>query len=338
MSYAARNTSEQDHQARRGRQPAAQREERADGGSTDALLQSPRALAQRQALDTAFGPAQRAGAEEELLQGKFGTAQRVGPEEELPVQGRFATAQRAGVEEELPLQGRFATVQRVEDEELLQGRFDTAQRVEEEELLQGRFATAPVAQAKAEPAGENRTGMPDALKSGVESLSGMDMSDVRVHRNSSQPAQLNALAYAQGNDIHLAPGQEQHLPHEAWHVVQQRQGRVQPTMQLAGTAVNDDVSLETEADVMGAKALAQPAAAAAQLKPMAQSLPTTAQRAVAQMGGGDKYYWVVNHDTGDKQYVGAFKNHATANSWWADNKSSWAGYEFAQGSTKTKFK
>ncbi|MFK2898732.1 DUF4157 domain-containing protein [Dyella jejuensis] len=84
----------------------------------------------------------------------------------------------------------------------------------------------------------------------------MDMSEVAVHRNSSRPAQLNALAYAQGNDIHLGPGQEQHLPHEAWHVVQQRQGRVRPTMQLkAGVDVNDEATLEHEADVMGARAL-----------------------------------------------------------------------------------
>ena len=97
--------------------------------------------------------------------------------------------------------------------------------------------------------------MPDGLKSGIESMSGMDLSDVRVHANSSAPAQIDALAYAQGNDIHLAPGQEQHLPHEAWHVVQQRQGRVQPTLQMAGVGVNDDVALESEADAMGAKAL-----------------------------------------------------------------------------------
>jgi hypothetical protein len=78
-----------------------------------------------------------------------------------------------------------------------------------------------------------------------------------VHYNSSQPAQLNALAYAQGSDIHLAPGQERHLPHEAWHVVQQAQGRVQPTMQIKeGAPVNDDPGLEHEADVMGAKAVA----------------------------------------------------------------------------------
>jgi hypothetical protein len=101
----------------------------------------------------------------------------------------------------------------------------------------------------------NRTGMPDQLKAGIESLSGMDLSDVRVHRNSDKPAQLNALAFAQGNDIHLGAGQEQHLPHEAWHVVQQRQGRVRETAQVAGTAINDDARLESEADSMGLAAL-----------------------------------------------------------------------------------
>ena len=101
----------------------------------------------------------------------------------------------------------------------------------------------------------NRTGLPDALKAGVENLSGMAMDDVRVHRNSDKPAQLNAHAYTQGTEIHVAPGQEKHLPHEAWHVVQQKQGRVPPTVQMAGgVAVNDDAGLEAEADVMGNKA------------------------------------------------------------------------------------
>ncbi len=101
----------------------------------------------------------------------------------------------------------------------------------------------------------NRTGLPDHLKSGIENLSGISMDDVKVHRNSPEPAQLNAHAYAQGTNIHLGPGQEKHLPHEAWHVVQQKQGRVKPTMQMKGSVnVNDDTHLEKEADVMGAKA------------------------------------------------------------------------------------
>jgi hypothetical protein len=101
----------------------------------------------------------------------------------------------------------------------------------------------------------NRTGLPDQLKSGVESLSGLSLDDVKVHYDSDKPAQLNALAYAQGTDIHVAPGQEKHLAHEAWHIVQQKQGRVRPTMQMkTGTPVNDDPHLEREADVMGAQA------------------------------------------------------------------------------------
>ena len=102
----------------------------------------------------------------------------------------------------------------------------------------------------------NNTGLPDNLKSGVENLSGIAMDDVKVHYNSSEPAQMQAHAYAQGTDIHIGPGQEQHLPHETWHVVQQKQGRVKPTMQMKGKInVNDDAGLENEADVMGAKAL-----------------------------------------------------------------------------------
>lgn len=102
---------------------------------------------------------------------------------------------------------------------------------------------------------ENRTGMPDQLKTQIEQMSGYSMEDVRVHYNSGKPAQLQALAYTQGTDIHIAPRQEQHLAHEAWHVVQQKQGRVAPTMYCQGIGINDNDALEHEADVMGAQAL-----------------------------------------------------------------------------------
>ncbi len=129
--------------------------------------------------------------------------------------------------------------------------------------------TAETAQLKA-----NNTGLPDQLKSGVESLSGMSMDHVKVHYNSDKPSQLQAHAYAQGSEIHVAPGQEKHVPHEAWHVVQQAQGRVKPTMQMkAGVPVNDDAVLENEADVMGAKAL-QTQEGTAQLQAMV--MPATA--------------------------------------------------------------
>jgi hypothetical protein len=64
--------------------------------------------------------------------------------------------------------------------------------------------------------------LPDNLKTGMENLSGYSMDDVKVHRNSDKPAS-QARAYAQGTDMHLGSDQEKHLPHEAWHVVQQKQ-------------------------------------------------------------------------------------------------------------------
>jgi Domain of unknown function (DUF4157) len=111
----------------------------------------------------------------------------------------------------------------------------------------------PPVQLASAPAGGGQA-LPDGLKSGIEHLSGSSMDHVRVHYNSPRPAQLQAHAYAQGHHIHLAPGQSQHLPHEAWHVVQQQQGRVKPTTQLQGVAVNDQSGLEREADVMGMRA------------------------------------------------------------------------------------
>ena len=126
---------------------------------------------------------------------------------------------------------------------------------EEEEPLQGKFKDSPTS-TKQQEATPNKTGMPDNLKNGIENLSGMDLDDVKVHYNSDKPAQLQAHAYAKGTNIYVASGQEHNLPHEAWHVVQQKQGRVQPTLQMKeGVAVNDDKGLEREADVMGSKAL-----------------------------------------------------------------------------------
>lgn len=224
---------------------AAQVDQRSDNVKQGHLMQaidnSPMMTLQRKQLERSTGDAvQRIEDEEEMLQGKFETLQR-----------------QANLEEEELMQGKFDDVQRqaMEDEELLQGKFTTAQRQasEEEEPLQGKFSQ-PLRREQKDASVPNRTGMPDNLKSGIESLSGMDVSDVRVHYNSPRPTQLSAHAYAQGSDIHLGSGQEKHLPHEAWHVVQQRQGRVQPTTQMRGEQINDDAGLEQEADVMGEKA------------------------------------------------------------------------------------
>ncbi|SHL83259.1 protein of unknown function [Fibrobacter sp. UWH4] len=123
------------------------------------------------------------------------------------------------------------------------------------ESLQRKADMANNATQRAESPRPNNTGMPDNLKAGIESLSGFSMDNVRVHYNSSKPATVQALAYTQGTDIHVAPGQEKYLPHEAWHVAQQMAGRVSPTTNINGMPVNDNAALEHEADVMGGKAV-----------------------------------------------------------------------------------
>lgn len=82
------------------------------------------------------------------------------------------------------------------------------------------------------------------MKTQYENVSGLSFDDVRVHYNSSKPAQLQALAYTQGNQVFIGSGQRKHLGHELGHVVQQKQGRVLPSTWLQGVAVNDDAILE----------------------------------------------------------------------------------------------
>ena len=161
--------------------------------------------------------------------------------------GNTSTAQQATVQrQEIP-----------EEEETCPSCVQKQEIPEEEEPLQGKSIESiqrqeiPEKEEPLQAKTENNTGMPDNLKAGVETLSGIDMSDVKVHYNSDGPANVGALAYTQGTDIHIAPRQEKHLPHEAWHVVQQKESRVRPTIQLKDVAVNDDVKLEHEADEFG---------------------------------------------------------------------------------------
>lgn len=93
----------------------------------------------------------------------------------------------------------------------------------------------------------NRTGMPDALKTGSETLAGQSLDHMQVHNNSSQ---LNALAYPQGVDIHLVPVQDWQVHHEARHVVQQKRGRIKPAKQFKpSSAFGNHVNLPKKLDV-----------------------------------------------------------------------------------------
>jgi hypothetical protein len=104
--------------------------------------------------------------------------------------------------------------------------------------------------------------MPGDVRGKMEAAFGTDFSQVRIHEGPQAEA-VGAQAYTQGTNIHFAPGQYQPgsrrgqelLGHELTHVVQQSQGRVQATVQASGVDINDDASLEREADEMGARAV-----------------------------------------------------------------------------------
>lgn len=167
-------------------------------------------------------------------------------------------------------QGPRATHQR-EQAQALQRRAAQTSKLPEPSMLGLPFAPSP-----------SITPLPQALCNGIAHWSGLDLGAVKVHRDSPRPAALGALAYAQGSEIHLGPGQDRHLPHEAWHLVQQAQGRVAKTASLAGVAINDQTLLEQEADAMGARiGQAEGPGAEASLA-LPASMPSAPGAAVAQ--------------------------------------------------------
>ena len=107
-----------------------------------------------------------------------------------------------------------------------------------------------------------QTKMPEQVQAKMEQSFGTDFSSVNIHKDSSSATQMGAQAYAQGNDVHFAPGKynpntqggQELLGHELTHVVQQRQGRVSGAQNKDGANINADPSLENEADEMGRKA------------------------------------------------------------------------------------
>ncbi|MCL2698117.1 MAG: DUF4157 domain-containing protein [Oscillospiraceae bacterium] len=142
---------------------------------------------------------------------------------------------------------------------------------------------------------ESRSGIPAQMKENAENQSGVSFDDVKVHYNSSKPTQLQAHAYTQGSDVHIAPGQEKHLGHELGHVVQQKQGRVQPTMQLQGVGVNDDELLEGEADEFG-EGIVQNMADEELQEEEEEPLQMMAEGGVVQRGVWDKITGVLGSD------------------------------------------
>ncbi len=97
-------------------------------------------------------------------------------------------------------------------------------------------------------------------------------------------------------DIHVGPGQEKHLVHEAWHAVQQKQGWVRSTAQMKdGAPVNDDRGLKHEADAMGAKAMQLRTADQITEGPSADAMPA----AISDSGEKGRLNFLSTSETAD---------------------------------------
>ena len=102
--------------------------------------------------------------------------------------------------------------------------------------------------------------LPAQTQQKMERSFGADFSDVRVHQG-AQATEMGAHAYAQGANLHFAPGQynpgsqsgDALIGHELTHVVQQKSGKVS-SPQGKGASVVADHGLESQADRAGDRA------------------------------------------------------------------------------------
>jgi hypothetical protein len=81
------------------------------------------------------------------------------------------------------------------------------------------------------PASQEGGAMLPPKSASQQAFGGDDMSGVQAHTNSgatAASAAVGAHAYAQGGNVHLGGAQADTLPHEAWHVVQQAEGKKSP--------------------------------------------------------------------------------------------------------------
>lgn len=106
--------------------------------------------------------------------------------------------------------------------------------------------------------------LPPNILTKMENSFDQDFSKVDIHPNSDAASNLKAQAFTQGNEIHFASGKydpnsksgQELIGHELTHVVQQKEGKVEPNTSSMGLPVNDNPHLEQEADLLGAKAAA----------------------------------------------------------------------------------
>lgn len=107
-----------------------------------------------------------------------------------------------------------------------------------------------------------------------QTLSRVDPSDMHIHRNNSEPDRLKAYVFMRGTDIILA--------HEAWHVVQQKQGRVQANSSFRGQVINSSPSLESEAYRMAQRVTSMPVSMN-ETAPSSTKIHRSASKIIAQL-------------------------------------------------------
>ncbi|MCU0350633.1 MAG: DUF4157 domain-containing protein [Flavobacterium sp.] len=101
--------------------------------------------------------------------------------------------------------------------------------------------------------------MPEEVQAKMENSFGEDFSNVAIHDNSTKADDMGAKAFAQGKDVHFAPGEfqpnskegQELIGHELTHVVQQKEGKVHGGEVHGKDMVNQNPALEKEADDAG---------------------------------------------------------------------------------------
>lgn len=135
--------------------------------------------------------------------------------------------------------------------------------------MSGGDGAPPPAAGPGPGRGGGAMAMPIGVREQMERAFGADFGAVRIHAGSARAAGMGALAFTQGDEIHVAPGRwtpqskegQRLLGHELAHVMQQRAGHVAAPSRAMGKAapgraplpamVNAEPELEAEADRMG---------------------------------------------------------------------------------------
>lgn len=102
--------------------------------------------------------------------------------------------------------------------------------------------------------GKARTEIPVQLKTRTEDSTRVPFNYVRANYNSDKPAKLDTLAYTNGNQVGISPGQKRYSAYDLRNAMQQKLNAVRASVRYEGNeAINTDVELERQSDVSGVR-------------------------------------------------------------------------------------